>query len=266
MATVPFVCGRGRGPESGKIWWLKEVENLTEKKYHRHWTSCVARKPEGAFAQISAIFGVPLEFVPASRERVVPTQWQVRTVSSWRLQIESKKVIPVQAPQYRQYAVISDFLNLAHLSVREEAALATNWIKDRPEGLKLQNLALAISACGSPSTSFFCRMCTSSAVCYFRAPSVAILTSLRPAVDPLLGCSSGKPRSRPIGVRVCLVAQFDFLSTAFDPREWTMVVFWKEDSGRQLRLNTPENGGGDETSSPSITTKIYLPLLILMFL
>ena len=30
-----------------------------------------------------------------------------------------------------------------------------------------------------------------------------------------------------------------------------MVVFWKEYSGRQLRLITPENGGGDETSSPS---------------
>ena len=52
-------------------------------------------------------------------------------------------MIPVQAPQYRQYALISDFLDLAHLSVREEAALATNWIKDRLEGLKLQNLSLA---------------------------------------------------------------------------------------------------------------------------
>ena len=41
------------------------------------------------------------------------------------------------------------------------------------------------------------------------------------------------------------------MSTAFDPCEWTMVVFWKEDSGRQLRLITPENEGGDETSSPS---------------
>ena len=59
-----------------------------------------------------------------------------------------------------------------------------------------------------------------------------------------------KTRLRPIGVRVCLVAQFDFLSTAFDPREWTMVVFRKDDSGRQLRLTTPENGGGYETSSP----------------
>ena len=56
-----------------------------------------------------------------------------------------------------------------------------------------------------------------------------------------------KTRSRPSGVRVCAVSQF----AAFDPREWTMVVFWKEDSGRQLRLITPENVGRDETSSPS---------------
>ena len=34
------------------------------------------------------------------------------------------------------------------------------------------------------------------------------------------------------------MAQFDFFSTAFVPREWTKVVFWKEDSGRQLRLIT----------------------------
>ena len=50
-----------------------------------------------------------------------------------------------------------------------------------------------------------------------------------------------KTRSRPIGVRVCPVAQFDFCSTAFDLREWTMVVFWKGDLGRQLI--THENEG-----------------------
>ena len=52
-------------------------------------------------------------------------------------------MISIQAPQYRQYSLISDFLDLANLSIREEAAPATNWIKDRPEALKLQNLALA---------------------------------------------------------------------------------------------------------------------------
>ena len=52
-------------------------------------------------------------------------------------------MIPVQSPQYRLYVLISDFLDLARLSIQEEAELGTNWIKDRPEGLKLQNLALA---------------------------------------------------------------------------------------------------------------------------
>ena len=57
--------------------------------------------------------------------------------------------------------------------------------------------------------------------------------------------------SRPIGVRVCLVAQLDFFSTAFGPRAWTTVVFWKDDAERQPPLFTPENEGGDDTSSPS---------------
>ena len=72
-------------------------------------------------------------------------------VSGWFLQkgkyaqfleiaYQERKVIPAQAPQYLQYALISDFLDLAYLSTQEEAALATNWIKDRPDGLKLQNL------------------------------------------------------------------------------------------------------------------------------
>ena len=46
-------------------------------------------------------------------------------------------MISIQAPQYRQHALISDFLDFANLSIKEEAALATNWIKGRPEGLKL---------------------------------------------------------------------------------------------------------------------------------
>ena len=53
----------------------------------------------------------PLESVPASRERVVRTEWQVRTVFGDC--ISRARVIPVQAPQYRQYALISDFLDLA---------------------------------------------------------------------------------------------------------------------------------------------------------
>ena len=60
-----------------------------------------------------------------------------------------------------------------------------------------------------------------------------------------------KTRSRPIGVKVCFANLFNFFSTAFDPRAWTMVVFWKENLGRQPQLITPENEGADETSYPS---------------
>ena len=60
-----------------------------------------------------------------------------------------------------------------------------------------------------------------------------------------------KTRSRPIGVWVCLVAQFIFFRTAFDPRKWRMVVFGKESFGRQPQLITPENEGGDNTNNPS---------------
>ena len=51
-------------------------------------------------------------------------------------------------------------------------------------------------------------------------------------------------------MRVCPVAQLNFFSTAFDPRVWTIVVLWNEDSGRQPQLMIPENEGGGETNYP----------------
>ena len=60
-----------------------------------------------------------------------------------------------------------------------------------------------------------------------------------------------KTRSRPIGVRVCPVVQFNFFSTIFDPGTWTMVVLWREILGRQPQPITPENAGGDDTRYPS---------------
>ena len=98
------------------------------------------RKPSGFCHNFGKLLQ-PLELVPDSPKHVVPTEWQVRTVRGDC--IFKAKVISIQAPQYRQHALISDFLDLANLSIREEALLATNWIKDGPEGLKLQNLALA---------------------------------------------------------------------------------------------------------------------------
>ena len=123
-------------PESGKIWWLKEVQYL-QKRCHCRWTL-------GNLLQ-------PLEFVPASRKHVVPTEWQVRSVLGDC--ISKAKVISIQASQDRQYALISDFLDLAKLRFRHEAGVTTNWIKDRPELLKLQNLAFA-SVTGPAMSSF----------------------------------------------------------------------------------------------------------------
>ena len=168
---------------------------------------------------------------------MVPTAWQARRVLGDC--ISKGKVISLQAPRYRQQAPVSDLLDLANLSIREEAVLSTNWIKDRPEGLTLQNLALAtmtgpamsslpknmtadvqyaINKCeslgsgkqlilhGNPSANaqdfsqhmavlrrHFLPNMQFQCACCFKAPSVAIVTSLRPVVNPLLGCSSGKP-------------------------------------------------------------------------
>ena len=60
-----------------------------------------------------------------------------RSDNIWRLCIQGKGNYSSSA------ALISDFLDLATLSVQEEPALATNWIDLRLEGLKLQSLALA---------------------------------------------------------------------------------------------------------------------------
>ena len=80
------------------------------------------------------------------------------------------------------------------------------------------------TAYGSPSTSIF-------AEC-----ALPVLSALQDTLggDCDIFAASGestawvllwKTRSRPIGVRVCPAAQFNFFSTSFDPRKWTMVVF-----------------------------------------
>ena len=103
------------GPESRKIWCLKKVQYL-QKKYHCQWTLLQGKQPKWIFHNFGD-FLQPPEFVPTSRERVVPTEWQVRSVlGDWK---SKAKVSSIQAPLYRQFALISDFLDLANLSMRE---------------------------------------------------------------------------------------------------------------------------------------------------
>ena len=67
----------------------------------------------------------------------------------------------IQAPQYRQFALISDFLDLANLSIREEATSA--------RGPKLQYLALATithrPSITQLSKEYDCRCSTRSKKC-----------------------------------------------------------------------------------------------------
>ena len=100
--------------ESGNIWWLKKVQYL-QNKYHCQWILLRIKKSKCIFHNLGNLLR-PLELVPASHERVVPTEWQVRTVLGDC--ISRARVIPIQAPQYRQFALISNFLDLAHLSIR----------------------------------------------------------------------------------------------------------------------------------------------------
>ena len=58
------------------------------------------------------------------------------------------------------------------------------------------------------------------------------MTSLLPAVNPLLGYSSGKPvQDQSIGARVCLAAHFNFFKTAFDPCKWTFGCIMERNFG-----------------------------------
>ena len=198
-------------------------------------------------------------------------------------------MISIQSPQCRHLTLINNFLDLVNLSVREEAILATNWIKDRPDGLKASepcighydrpndeqftenmsaDVQYAITKCeslgsgkrvtlyGNPSAiaqDFFPHMpflrrqflpnmhlqCCMIIQCTLGGNFDVFAASGKSTAWVLLW----KTRSRPIGVRVCLVDQFNFFSTAFDPRAWTIVVFWKESLGRQSQLITTENEG-----------------------
>ena len=100
------------GPESGKIWWLNKVQYL--QKNHCQWTLLQGKKPKWIFRNLGNLTQ-PLELVPDSRKHVFPTQWQVRTVLGDC--ISKAKAVSIQAPQYRQHALISDFLDQAMSSL-----------------------------------------------------------------------------------------------------------------------------------------------------
>ena len=190
------------GPESGRIWWFRKVQDL-QRRYHCQWTFLRGKNPKWIFHNLGTLLR-PLEIIPVSRERVVLAEWQVRTILG--ACISKAKVITVQSPQYRLHALICDFLDLANLSVEEEAALATNWIDDRLEGLKLQNFASATMAGPVMNSLPKIRLRTSSTLLTnaslwahsnnytaYGSPSMSFFTEY---AFPVLHVTSGHPRWR----------------------------------------------------------------------
>ena len=69
-----LILGRGLG----KIWWLKKVQ-YHPKKYHCQWTLLRGTKPKWIFHNLGNLLR-PRKLILVWRDRVVPTEWQVRTV------------------------------------------------------------------------------------------------------------------------------------------------------------------------------------------
>ena len=92
--------------ENTSLFWNQKQEDLVvEEKEECHRKSTTANGPSCVGNLLR-----PLESIPASRERVVPTEWQVRTILG---DCKAKaRVMTVQAPHCRQHALISDFLDL----------------------------------------------------------------------------------------------------------------------------------------------------------
>ena len=89
-------------PGSGKIRWLKKG-TIPSEKVPLPMNTPARQETQVVFFHNFGNLLRPLELVPASCERVVPTEWQIRTVLGDC--ISRAKVIPTQAPQFRQYAI-----------------------------------------------------------------------------------------------------------------------------------------------------------------
>ena len=105
----------------------------------------------------------------------------------------------------------------------------------------------------------FCRICTSSAVCCFRAPSVDIFDIFAASGESNAWVLLWKTRLRPIGVRICSVAQFNFLSTTRVSGHWLC-------SGRKIRDVRLHPKTKEETRPALHHRQDLTSLMILIFL
>ena len=132
MATVSFVLGRGRAPNLRRYAFsdcgtrirkdlvLEEGTNTSRESTTANGPSCLARNQSGFFI----ILAISYNHLSSCQPPV--SEWFQRKGKSeqfWEIVYPRAKVISIQAPQYRQYALISGFLDFANLSIREEGSI-----------------------------------------------------------------------------------------------------------------------------------------------
>ena len=240
---------------------------MVEKKYNTfrkdttaNGLSCVERNPSGFFITL-AISDVHLSWY---QPRV--SNWFQRTTKSEQfLETVSPRERLFQFKRHRigssRWSVTSSFLPIWPYERKQHWPLVTGPAMNSLTKNRTADVQYAINKCESlGSGKQLIRHGNPSAIAQVFSPHMAVLRRhLLPKMqfeccmilEGNLGgnfdtfAASGeysawvllwKTRSRPIGVRDCFAARFNFFSTAFDPRAWTMVVFWKEDSGGQPQL------------------------------
>ena len=118
---------------------MSEIGAIPSEKYHCRWTLLCRTTPKWIFHNLGNLLQ-PLEVVPESRKHLVQqndnSEQFLETANPGQGFFKPKRHSIANMRQS-----VTSWTSL--ICLQEEAALATNWIKDRSEGLKIQNLGLA---------------------------------------------------------------------------------------------------------------------------
>ena len=170
------------GPESGKIWWLKRY-NVFRRDIIVNGSFCVEGNPSASSMTWT------FSYHHMSQYLIRENMWYQRNDNFVPLQLQILTLTIMTAPAMSSLPKIET--TDVH-RVIDEGKLA-----DSGEQLTLHGNPSAIAKDFSPYMTVlrrhFCCVCNLSAVWSSKALSMTILTYLRPAMNALLGYSSGKP-------------------------------------------------------------------------
>ena len=255
------------GPESGKIWWLKTVQYV-QKKYHCQWTLLRSNQPKWMFQ-----FGKSFTTTLSSYQPLFSIWFQRngKSEQSWRLVISIRATASAKnADQWLPGSCKFECergSNIGHEldwepTWRVESFRTLHWPLWQARLCAVNRKIWLLMFCTPLTIASHCAQGNDWSFAGIHRHLQRIFPRIWQFFDviflpnmhfpsaawfPLLGYSSGKPVQDQLAWLFVLHPN-SFFSAAFDPRVWTMVVFGKEDSGRQPQLITLENEGGDGTN------------------